>query len=512
MDLRRGLQASPVRDFDRISELRAEKHEQLRRRTNVTSCRSPAKDYDTALLKHTLSNKRQEEFRKRRSLPRTPEEDRGSSRFSTCDSASFFSLHGGFGDVGGRENVMMKMMAKEDTWMEEMKIENSTHQMDSVDHDAHAPQQKMREVSVQTESGLLTVEESDILQLQDYMQESLWREEAITKKVAALQECFLQLQKALSSLWKTRCSEDALRNKIKVLETQLQACLQVDKSSVSSQRLPKDVSRKQTKKQKMTFEEKSQMITQEKNEELNKTVALKEALISAKTDVLRMQSLYEELKLTSRKLRQELDVSYRRAREHEVQIEFSRTREATLTEELVSLRREKNELRLKMSLLEEYQQRERDQMQNCSDGDIVRRDVSVQSTPEEENAFAKGDCIVGEKFLHVRDQLRFKEIECESLKTALHTMEETLQSSQTRLSQCREELLHSKPTRNVTRRSLRVFLVLLFLTLLAVAAIAALRPWLPLFGEKVEDFYLDMERRMENYFMQMQNSGCFRPI
>nr|XP_061803028.1 golgin subfamily A member 6-like protein 24 [Nerophis lumbriciformis] len=501
MDLRRGLQASPVRDFDRISELRAEKHEQLRRRTNVTSCRSPAKDYDTALLKHTLSNKRQEEFRKRRSLPRTPEEDRGSSRFSTCDSASFFSLHGGFGDVGGRENVMMKMMAKEDTWMEEMKIENSTHQMDSVDHDAHAPQQKMREVSVQTESGLLTVEESDILQLQDYMQESLWREEAITKKVAALQECFLQLQKALSSLWKTRCSEDALRNKIKVLETQLQACLQ---------RLPKDVSRKQTKKQKMTFEEKSQMITQEKNEELNKTVALKvgpflnlqEALISAKTDVLRMQSLYEELKLTSRKLRQELDVSYRRAREHEVQIEFSRTREATLTEELVSLRREKNELRLKMSLLEEYQQH----------GDIVRRDVSVQSTPEEENAFAKGDCIVGEKFLHVRDQLRFKEIECESLKTALHTMEETLQSSQTRLSQCREELLHSKPTRNVTRRSLRVFLVLLFLTLLAVAAIAALRPWLPLFGEKVEDFYLDMERRMENYFMQMQNSGCFRPI
>lgn len=122
------------------------------------------------------------------------------------------------------------------------------------------------------------------------------------------------------------------------------------------------------------------------------TLCYQEALITAKTDVSRLHSLYEELNLTSQKLRQELEVSGKRAREQEAQIEVGtqtpsrvldersdistvktrawpqlfRGREATLTEELVSLRKEKNELLFHKSLQEEYYPFVKDQKQNLS--------------------------------------------------------------------------------------------------------------------------------------------------
>ncbi|XP_061624965.1 uncharacterized protein LOC133475711 isoform X2 [Phyllopteryx taeniolatus] len=520
----RGLQVCPVRDFDRKVEIRAEKHEQLRRRTNVTSCRIPARECDAALLKQTLKSRRQVEFMRRRSLPPPPANHRRrrSSWFSSvavCYSSAFSSPWSASEPLGPRQSdepVLMKMMVQDEL----VKAEN---EVDTVNNDgwlnAHASHKRMREASVQTEPGLVTIEESDILQLQDYMQEGLWREEAIMKKVAALQELFVQLQNALKTIWNARCTEDALRNKIKVLETQLQAGLQM---------FPKEASGKlvlQMKKQRVTVEEKTQRDIQEKNEDLSKTVALKEALLTAKADVLRLQSLYEELMLTSQKLRQELDASGERAREQESHIELSSIKEATLTEELVSLRREKNKLQFNLSLQEEYYQFVKDRTQNFSDDSVERRDVSVQSTPEEEAASPKGDCDVEEKLLHTQEVLRSKEKECEALRTELQSLEQEVQAGQARLAQCREELgkvgrHRSEPMWRVSLRSMYRFLLLLFLLLLlllllAVAGVAVLQPWHLLFGEKLEDFYFYIRRRIENYFMQMtsaQHSGCFRPI
>ncbi|XP_077371049.1 uncharacterized protein traf3ip3 [Festucalex cinctus] len=519
----RGLQVSPVRDFDRKAEIRAEKHEQLRRRTNVTSCRIPARDNYTALLKHTLKNKRQEEFMRRRAQPPLLATT-GSSWFSSissCYSSAFVSPWStpewiSFGDGGSpdKDDVMLKMMVQEEV----MKVEKS--KIDIKD-DAKTPYQKTTEASVQTESGLVTIKESDILQLQEYMQECLWREAAIKKKVAALHECCAQLQNALNTIWKARCSEDVLRNRIKLLESQLQACLQ---------KFPKETSMKlalQMKKQKVTFEEKTQKVILETNEELSKAVALvslknpviqsQVALTTAKADVVRLQSLYEELTLTSQKLQQELDRSAERAREQEVQIELFRAREATLTEELVSLKRENKDLQ------QEYYQFVIDEKQNFSDSRIEKRDASVQSTPEEGEALSKGDCSVEEQLHYTQEELRSKEKECEALLTELHTMEQEFQSSQVRLSQCREELgqlaLHrSKATWRVTRWSPCMFLVLLLLLLLllgAVTGVAILHSWHPLFGDKLQDFYFDIRRRIENYLMQMvfpKHPGCFRPV
>lgn len=63
-----GIQLSPVKDFDQKVEIRAEKHEHLRGRNNVTSCRSPTREFDTKLIKNELKEKRHLEFLRRRSV------------------------------------------------------------------------------------------------------------------------------------------------------------------------------------------------------------------------------------------------------------------------------------------------------------------------------------------------------------------------------------------------------------------------------------------------------------
>lgn len=63
-----GIQLYPVRDFDQIVEIRAEKHEHLRGRNNVTSCRSPTREINTWQIKKELKKKRQLEFLRRRSV------------------------------------------------------------------------------------------------------------------------------------------------------------------------------------------------------------------------------------------------------------------------------------------------------------------------------------------------------------------------------------------------------------------------------------------------------------
>lgn len=58
--------------FEQLAELRAQRHEHLRGRNNVTSCRSPTKEIDTKQIKDQLKERRQQEFLKRRSLSSEP--------------------------------------------------------------------------------------------------------------------------------------------------------------------------------------------------------------------------------------------------------------------------------------------------------------------------------------------------------------------------------------------------------------------------------------------------------
>lgn len=68
-----GIKLSPVKCFEQLAELRAQNHEHLRGRNNVTLCRSPTREIDTKLIKDELKKKRHQEFLKRRSVSPEPE-------------------------------------------------------------------------------------------------------------------------------------------------------------------------------------------------------------------------------------------------------------------------------------------------------------------------------------------------------------------------------------------------------------------------------------------------------
>lgn len=74
----RGIELSPMKDFDQIVDYRAEKREHLRGRNNVTSCRSPTRDFDPFDIKTELKNKRHLEFQRRRSV--SPEQSTNFSK------------------------------------------------------------------------------------------------------------------------------------------------------------------------------------------------------------------------------------------------------------------------------------------------------------------------------------------------------------------------------------------------------------------------------------------------
>lgn len=67
-----GIKPAPVKDFEQLAELRAQKHEYLRWRNNMTSCRSPTREIDTKVIKDQMKKKRYQEFLKRRSVSPEP--------------------------------------------------------------------------------------------------------------------------------------------------------------------------------------------------------------------------------------------------------------------------------------------------------------------------------------------------------------------------------------------------------------------------------------------------------
>ncbi|XP_031142420.1 TRAF3-interacting JNK-activating modulator [Sander lucioperca] len=589
-----GIQLSPVKHFDQLVDIRAEKREHLRGRNNVTSCRSPTREFDTRLIKNELKEKRHLEFLRRRSVSPEPcglnttnyssrrkpspktfsmkhhssisksealhtniqntptangrhpmmiltpnssisdgpstsnwaslwseqatlmRQEKGHARkqASTSTQAIKESNQHRMKSSDKRENSMNAQKTSIKTFIQTEKI----HQKLSIQTENILKKKILQETSVQTESGLVTVKESDLQKLTDYLQEALWREEAMKKKLAALQESTSNLMNSSNKIWMARCSEDLLRNKIKALEAQLQVCLQ---------KFPKDGVKKlviQMEKQKLVYEERVlvalQKVTQEKTEALSKAETMQEALITAKAEAQRWQSLFEQLKLSSGQLRENQHLSNDQLQQLHSHVELSRGRETELREEVVSLRQEKKELQYNMCVLEEDNQILREEIQNLRDCSNESQDLMMQGRLTSEEAepqmTARKDSQVEEQLRHTQEKLRLKERECKELQTELHAMEQECQSSQARLSQCRDELRQlSHRRKRPTQCGSWWKMCLFFLLLLAVAGVAMLWLWHPPFREQVEDLYSDIETRIEDYLMDMaspQHSGCFRPI
>ncbi|XP_075951311.1 TRAF3-interacting JNK-activating modulator isoform X2 [Anarhichas minor] len=492
----RCIQLSPVKHFEQIVDIRAEKREHLRGRNNVTSCRSPTRELNTRLIKNELKEKRQLEFLRRRSVSPEPCGLNTTNYYSRRKPSTKTFLMKQYSPISkletlhtnvqntptdkGRHTMIILTPNSSVTegpstsnwaslWTEQVtlmsqekgharkqassstpaikesnqhrakstdKRENSInaqktsiktfihaekiHQKFSIQPENILQKNTQREASVQTESGHVTVKESDLQSLTDYLEEALWREEAMKKKLAALQESTSNLVNSSNKIWTARFSEDLLRNKIKALEAQLQVCLQ---------KFPKDGVKKlviQMEKQKLVYEESAlvalQKITQEKTEALIKSETMQEALVTTKEEAVRWQSLCEELKLSSGQLRENQHLSNEQLQQLQSQVELSRTREAELREEVVSLRQEKKELQYNIGLLEEDYQILREEIQHLRDGSKESQGAMMQglltSEEEEPRLTARRDSQVEEQLRHTQEKLGLKERE----KNNVHTV------------------------------------------------------------------------------------------
>ncbi|XP_034551908.1 TRAF3-interacting JNK-activating modulator [Notolabrus celidotus] len=575
-----GIELSPMKDFDQIVDYRAEKREHLRGRNNVTSCRSPTRELDTLRIKTELKNKRHLEFLRRRSVSPEPSTNWSSQRKPTKKTLSMKhysqtskseTLHTNVQNIPTSNGRPLMILTSNSSvtdgpstskwaslWSEEVTLSKQetdhakkqtstskptakelnlqrTKSRDNKMNIAYAQKTSIKtltqtekshqklsalnyqENSVQTESGLVTIRESDIQLLSDLLQEALWREEVMRKKLATLQESTTNLMNSSNKTWTARCNEDLLRNKIKALEAQLQVCLQ---------KFPKDGVKKvviQMEKQKWVYEEKAlealQRATEEKTEALSMAETLQESLSTAKTESMRWQSLYEEQKLSFDQLRENQHLSNGQLQQLHGQLELSRAREAELRDVVVSFQQEKKELQYNISLLEEDNQMFREEVQQLTDGSDEIQDFLMQGRLTSEEAepqmTERRDSQVEEQLRHTQEKLRLKEKECEELQIELCAMEQECQSSQARLSQCRDELRQISHRRRPTSCGSWWKVWVFFLLFLAVAQVAMLWLWYPPFREQVEDLYSDMETRIEDYLLEMAtppHSGCFRPI
>lgn len=571
-----GIQHFQEREFDRKADYRAERREYLRGRNNVTSCRSPTRELNTRQIKKELKQKRQWEFLRRRSVSPEPRSSKCIICSTDLDSLSELHLHRlhrsrskseklitksqRFSSVDGLQEMILtpentqqaytstskwallwsestsvtkqeKGQARTPTststtetnqlWKKTKNTSPKTvNQTATVQQKSSVKTEKktLQEIGVQTESGFVTVKELDVQRLSDYLQEALWREEAVKKKLAVLTEISTNIVNSSEAIWTSRCSEDLLRNKIKVLEAQLQVCLQ---------KFPKDGVKKvmlQMEKQRGIYEEKAlvalQKATQEKADALCQAETLQEALITAQAEALKWQSLYKELMLSSGQLRENQHHSNDQLQQLHNEVQLSRAREAELRGEVASLRQEKQELQYNICLLEEDNQGLREEIQNIQDGGDESQSFFIQERLTSDDAqpqlTIRRDSQVEEQLRLTQEKLQLKEKECEELQTELHAMEQECQSSQARLSQCRDELRQlslrrGRPT--LCSSWWKVFLF--FLLLLAVAGVAMLWSWHPPFREQVEVLCADIETRIQDYLMEMaspQHSGCFRPI
>ncbi|XP_028307760.1 TRAF3-interacting JNK-activating modulator isoform X2 [Gouania willdenowi] len=578
---------SPQRDFDRTLEIRAQKHEHLWARKNVTLCRSPRREFDLKLIQNNLKDKRYVEFQRRR--PGSPEwsslkstklhlRRMNSSEAAVMKNQSLPSktntLNTKMQDgssapelletnalPNSREGDTQSPSKSASLWLEEKTlmrsgkghgkkpapafseliqesnkqsqpvisgsntkatqttfIETENNHMTSKQTPLIIHEMFLGRAAEQTDSDSVTVKETDIQRLADYLQEALWREERAKKKLAALQNSIAGLYGSLDVVWTSRCREDLLKSKIKTLEAQLHhACMQS---------VPEDGAKKllvEIEKERLVYEEKTIVFLQkallDKSEALSKAETLQEELFTAKEETLRWNNMYTELNMETTDIKQSLRLSMEHLQQLHRQLELSRATENDRKEEVSALRQENQDLQYNILLMEENCQALRDEIQQLRDDkdggqDFVMQELLLSNKAELELT-ERRDSELEEKLRHTEEKLQLKERECEELQTEMKTMEHECQSSQARLTQCREELRllsqrHRKQTPCVSWW--RVCVLLLFV---AVCGVAMLWMCHPPFRELVEDLYSDLETHIEGCLLQMvspQRPGCFRPI
>uniref|UniRef100_A0AAY5L279 Uncharacterized protein n=1 Tax=Esox lucius TaxID=8010 RepID=A0AAY5L279_ESOLU len=348
--------------YDQKLEQRAAKHEVLRDRNNTTTCRSPGHKLE-ADWKSEMQQKRQMEFQRRRNISQTatPQVDERESNKETKVTMRT-----------NRQRVPLihrqSLISAEElgiTWPNVHSIEKATWITSPTLHGTEeqnktvnkqcglvklSSQLEQRNACCQTEYGYITVKEADLLQLAEYLQEALWREDSLKQKLAALQRTTSTLLLSHDNVWKNCYKEDKMKGKIGALESQLKICVQ---------KLSRDGAKMlllQSEQQRQELEEVAvatlQRVTDQKTKAQDRAHSLEMALQTTQAESSQWRERYEEERRKCTHLRTSRAKNIDHINLLQSQLESVTGQEATLQKQLLQHQQTKADLHMKINILE----------------------------------------------------------------------------------------------------------------------------------------------------------------
>ncbi|KAG5274583.1 hypothetical protein AALO_G00137900 [Alosa alosa] len=358
--------------YDQKLEHRAAKHECLRDRNNVTSCRSPGTPQESD-WKRNMRSKRQREFQKRRQISsdaalvsggkETTQKEkvtlRGNRRkvplihrqslvssqdlgiiwphISASAETSWMSPTGTEQEHDtGMTSAVLDLTSSTGSFLEGgIPLRSSVWTSEEAQNNKRSRPVDVSDFSCQTECGYVTIKEEDLFQLGEYLKEALWREETLKQKLTLLQQETSTLLAYCDKMWRACFKEDLMKCQIGALESQLEVCFQ---------RFSKDEGKRLLMLMEEQFrleEERTvaslQRITEEKTQALDRVISLERAVERAQEESNHLRQLHEEQGLVCAQLRVSLQQSSDQTLALQSQMEKSALHEALLQEQLQQL-------------------------------------------------------------------------------------------------------------------------------------------------------------------------------
>ncbi|XP_005987756.1 TRAF3-interacting JNK-activating modulator [Latimeria chalumnae] len=537
--------------YEEKCERRHKKWELLRDRKNVTLCRSVQRSWNTTQADNLNLSPRQQEFLKRRNLSMDDEDKKAVETSSKSikqqenrnSVTSVYSQGSGpkwydRSSVATNQDISSFRNRTQFTYKHpsrEFKDNSSfilsyglpqgeviTKGTTKRDRGTQTPaEDKMKSKPTQKDSSQQTncgvaILDKEIIQLSEYLKEALHREVMLKQKLAILQQLLTTLLQASEKSWKAQMTEEALKGKLKTLETQLTVCtqnctkdsikktvLQMEEEKLKYEQLAKEslhrvIEEKTTAEQKLQNIQRSLTVTeQEGNHWKESYEKLKEEWSELNT---KEAELTNELHMLQNKLQR---------------VEAQALQVQTLQSRLDFLECEREELKSRTEVLGE--DNELKQMQLCAMRDKLktaegqkltmeskigylqnviqtqalklaeRQEVMQQKEPIKSTGIQNSQLAAQEERVLMKDQfqqrekklkdqleemalqLTAKEKECTELRLELEALSDEYHSCQTKLRQCREELNQFQRKRSQRRCGCCMPLLVLFIAT-AIAA------------------------------------------
>ncbi|KFV79820.1 TRAF3-interacting JNK-activating modulator [Struthio camelus australis] len=269
--------------YDEKCERRHETRENLRRRNNVTTCRSIGK-HNKKEAEEQSQSPRQREFLRRRNLvteegkkPRKPlpgaQDPLGQTNATHFPQDPSSLVH-----LSLFQKLTQSAVSFQHPWsccvfphahhqlglstplrlgsLCSCTVSSENTPSKGISTDTQGTQTltnssaKTKDSSQQTDCGIAVLNK-EIVQLSNYLKEALHRELLLKQKMVILQELFSTLLQASEKSWQGQLNEEKLKCKLRALENQLQACTQ----SYSKERVKKILIEMEDQKQ--TYEQKA---------------------------------------------------------------------------------------------------------------------------------------------------------------------------------------------------------------------------------------------------------------